>query len=60
MRIEKDEVLSWDFVENDLPLMYKWLTDDRVLEYYEGRDIRFFKNDDRLFEGTKSSGNHSS
>ena len=30
-----------DFTGDDLPLMLKWLTDDRVLEYYEGRDVRF-------------------
>ena len=29
-----------DFTETDLPLMFKWLTDKRVLEYYEGRDVR--------------------
>ena len=41
MRIIDDDILIRDFVESDLPLMYKWLTDDRVLEYYEGRDVRF-------------------
>ena len=41
MKIEKDEITIRDFTETDLPLMFKWLTDKRVLEYYEGRDIRF-------------------
>ena len=41
MRIEKGEILIRDFADNDLPLMYKWLTDERVLEYYEGRDVIF-------------------
>lgn len=41
MKIKSDEILIRDFSESDLPLMLKWLTDDRVLEYYEGRDIRF-------------------
>ena len=41
MKIEKDEITIRDFTETDLPLMLKWLTDKRVLEYYEGRDVRF-------------------
>ena len=41
MTIEKDEITIRDFTETDLPLMFKWLTDKRVLEYYEGRDVRF-------------------
>ena len=41
MKIEKDEITIRDFTETDLPLMFKWLTDKRVLEYYEGRDVRF-------------------
>ena len=41
MKIEKDEITIRDFTETDLPFMLKWLTDDRVLEYYEGRDARF-------------------
>ena len=40
MKIEKDEITIRDFTETDLPLMLKWLTDKRVLEYYEGRDVR--------------------
>ena len=41
MKIEKDEITIQDFTETDLPLMFKWLTDRRVLEYYEGRDASF-------------------
>ena len=41
MRIEDGKITIRDFSESDLPLMLKWLTDDRVLEYYEGRDARF-------------------
>ena len=41
MRIENGEITVRDFAESDLPIMLKWLTDDRVLEYYEGRDVRF-------------------
>ena len=36
-----DEILIRDFSEDDLPLMLKWLTDERVLEYYEGRDADY-------------------
>jgi len=41
MRIENESVRIRDFSERDLPFMFKWLTDDRVLKYYEGRDVRF-------------------
>lgn len=41
MKIESGLIRIRDFDENDLPHMLKWLTDDRVLEYYEGRDVRF-------------------
>ena len=41
MKIEKDEITIRDFTETDLPLMFQWLTDQRVLEYYEGRDVKF-------------------
>lgn len=41
MRIENDLIRIRDFTEADLPFMLKWLSDDRVLEYYEGRDVRF-------------------
>ena len=41
MRMENGPILVREFVESDLSLMFKWLTDDTVLEYYEGRDARF-------------------
>ena len=41
MTIEKGDIRIRDFSESDFPLMLKWLTDDRVLEFYEGRDVRF-------------------
>ena len=41
MRIGNEEIRIRDFAESDLPLMLKWLTDDRVLEYYEGRDTQY-------------------
>ena len=41
MKIEKDEITIRDFTETDLSLMFQWLTDQRVLEYYEGRDVKF-------------------
>ena len=34
-------------IDDDFPLMLKWLTDERVLEFYGGRDkkyIRIIKN----------------
>ena len=39
--IENDQIRIRDFKRADLPLMLKWLTDNRVLEFYEGRDVRF-------------------
>ena len=39
--IENGDITVRGFSESDLPLMLKWLTDDRVLEFYEGRDVRF-------------------
>ena len=41
VKIEKDEITIRDFTESDLSLMFQWLTDQRVLEYYEGRDVKF-------------------
>ena len=41
MKIEKDDILIREFTESDLTLMLKWLTDARVLEFYEGRDTAF-------------------
>ena len=41
MNIINDKVLVREFVESDLQFMLKWLTNDKVLEYYEGRDVKF-------------------
>ena len=41
MRTAKEEILIRDLTADDLPLLLKWLTDERVLAYYEGRDVRF-------------------
>ena len=41
MRITENDILIRDFTESDLPLMLKWLTDRRVLEFYEGRDVSY-------------------
>jgi aminoglycoside 2''-phosphotransferase len=41
MRVTRDDILIRDFSESDLPLMFRWLTDDTVLEFYEGRDVRY-------------------
>ena len=38
MRIQEGEILVRDFAESDLSRMLKWLTDEKVLEYYEGCD----------------------
>lgn len=37
--------------DNDFPLILKWLTDERVLEFYEGRDKKAFfrKMGDEVF-----------
>lgn len=35
------KLLIREFSEDDLPLMLKWLTDERVLEFYEGRDVKY-------------------
>ena len=39
MHMEKDGLLIRSFEAEDLPRMMKWLTDVRVLEWYEGRDV---------------------
>lgn len=41
VRTVNKEILIRDFAESDLPLMFKWLINDTVLEYFEGRDVRF-------------------
>ena len=46
MIIENNEIAIRDFTETDLPLMLKWLTDDRVLDYYNSinSDSNFYRN----------------
>lgn len=39
--IEKNNLGVRELVEKDAPLLLKWLTDDHVLQYYEGRDQVF-------------------
>ena len=41
--IEDEDIAirSMEDAEDDYGLMYKWLTDDRVLEYYGGRDKKY-------------------
>ena len=36
--LEEKRVSFRPMSEDDLVLMLKWLTDDRVLEFYDGRD----------------------
>lgn len=38
--LEEKRVSFRPMSEDDLVLMLKWLTDDRVLEFYDGRDKR--------------------
>ena len=35
--------------DNDFPLMLKWLTDERVLEFYGGRDKKYTLEDSLIF-----------
>ena len=43
--IEKDNIKIRTLTSNDLPILYKWLTDESVLEFYGGRDQKFTKED---------------
>ena len=36
--IRKEELRVRSLIPKDLPYLVKWLTDDRVLEFYGGRD----------------------
>ncbi len=38
MLFQKGELLVRYVIEDDAPIMSKWLTDPEVLQYYEGRD----------------------
>ena len=39
--INKDDIRIRSLTEEDFPLLLKWLTDERVLEFYEGRDKKY-------------------
>ena len=41
MDIEKDNVRIRTLNENDFSLLLKWLSDERVLEFYGGRDKKY-------------------
>ena len=41
MEIVQDKIRIRTLTNDDFPLMLKWLTDDRVLEFYGGRDKKY-------------------
>lgn len=41
MDIVSDELRIRTLQDNDFPVMLKWLTDDRILEFYGGRDKKY-------------------
>ncbi|MBC2810430.1 APH(2'')-If/Ih family aminoglycoside O-phosphotransferase [Campylobacter jejuni] len=41
MEIVQDKIRIRTLTNDDFPLMLKWLTDDRVLEFYDGRDKKY-------------------
>lgn len=41
MHILKDNILIRPLTENDFETLLKWLTDERILEFYEGRDKKY-------------------
>lgn len=45
MNIESDDLRIRSLTNNDFPLLLKWLTDERVLEFYEGRDKKYTLED---------------
>lgn len=48
MRIKKDDILIGDFSKSDLPLMLKGLTNDALLEFYEGCDVKYTKENKNI------------
>ena len=38
MNIVENEICIRTLIDDDFPLMLKWLTDERVLEFYGGRE----------------------
>ena len=45
MDIKQEDLRVRTLTPNDLPILLKWLTDDRVLEFYGGRDQKFTEVD---------------
>lgn len=41
MQIQCGDISVRMLDEEDFPLMLIWLTDERVLRYYEGRDMKY-------------------
>ena len=41
MKLAKDHIKVRELMAEDFPVMLKWLTDERVLEFYGGRDLRY-------------------
>ncbi|WP_342228901.1 hypothetical protein [Enterococcus faecalis] len=41
MNIVENEICIRTLIDDDFPLMLKWLTDERVLEFYDGRDKKY-------------------
>ena len=41
MFLKNDLITIRDLTKEDLSFMLKWLTNDKVLKYYEGRDTHF-------------------
>ena len=41
INIKKDDIRIRTLTEKDFPLLFKWLTDERVLEFYGGRDKKY-------------------
>lgn len=44
MQIQRGDISVRLLDEDDFPLMLKWLTDERVLRYYGGRDLKYDLN----------------
>ena len=43
--IKENDLIVRTLTKKDLPILLKWLTDDRVLEFYGGRDQNFTEQD---------------
>ena len=41
MEIVFENIKIREFMETDLTVMFKWLTDERVLQFYGGRDLNY-------------------